>query len=102
MTTAILTPQANQTPAVANVAKELSGRIWTSRFPGSIRTADLTPEFRKCVDAFIAAIEAAGGLHDISSTYRPPKRAYLMHWAHEIYRNDFDPAEVPSMAGVGH
>jgi len=100
MTTAMLTPQANQAPAVAKVDKELSGKVWTSRFLGSILTADLTADFRICVDGFIAAIKAGGGHHDISSTYRPPKRAYLMHWAHEIYRNGFDPEEVPSMKGV--
>lgn len=100
MTTAILTPSTDQTPAVAKVKKELSGSVWTPRFPGSKITDDLTPAFRICVDSFIAAIEAAGAQHVINSTYRPPQRAYLMHWAHEIYRNDFDPAEVPSMAGV--
>jgi hypothetical protein len=100
MTTATLTPQADQTPAVANVEKELSGFAWTARFPGSKSTADLTPAFRECVDAFIDAILAAGGFRDIANTYRPKQRAYLMHWAHKIFRNGFDPASVPPMAGV--
>lgn len=100
MITAILTPSTDQTPAVAKVKKELSGSVWTSRFPGSIDTADLTPDFRKGVDAFIAAILAAGGHRRISATFRPPQRAYLMHWSHKIYRNGFAPKKVPAMPGV--
>lgn len=100
MTTATLTPRANQTPALAKVSRELSGEIWVSRFRASKNTDDLTPQFKSCVDLFIAAIEAGGGKVDIANTYRPKERAYLMHWAHKIFRNGFPPAEVPAMAGV--
>lgn len=100
MTTATLTPQANQTPAVAEVSKELSGPVWVGRFPGSVSTAPLTPAFKHAVDSFIAAIRAAGGTVQIANMYRPSQRAYMMHWAHRIYRNGFDPAQVPAMAGV--
>lgn len=100
MTTATLTPQSNQTPAVVNVVKELSGNVWVPRFPGSRSTDDLTPEFKISVDGFIAALEAAGAHVDPANTFRPKERAYMMHWAHEIYRNGFDPANVPAMAGV--
>jgi hypothetical protein len=48
----------------------------------------------------IKLLPAFGAKHSISSTYRPPERAYLMHWAHEIYRNEVDPLHIPSMPGV--
>jgi hypothetical protein len=100
MTTATLTPRANQAPAVVNVTTELSGPEWVTRFPGSTLTSDLTSAFRTAVDGFLAALSDAGAHYRIRSTYRPPQRAYLMHWAHEIFRNGFDPADVPPMEGV--
>jgi len=99
MTTAQLTPQSNQTPAVASVTKELSGAQWVSRFPGSHATSALTPEFRIAVDSFISAMEAASVNVRIASTYRPPERSYLMHWAWRI-KNGTDPALAPAMDGV--
>jgi hypothetical protein len=36
----------------------------------------------------------------VAATYRPPQRAYLMHWAWLIVKRDRDPATVPSMDGV--
>jgi hypothetical protein len=99
-TTAPLTPTTNTAPATVNVTPELSGPVWCDRFPGSRQTLTLNPDFRDKCDAFIAAIEAAGGVTDIQSTYRPRERAYLMHWSHKIVKNGFDPAEVPAMAGV--
>lgn len=99
-TTAPLTPTTNTAPAIASVTPELSGPIWCTRFPGSRETSALTPDFRDKCDAFIAAIVAAGGTKEISSTFRPRERAYLMHWAHKIVKNGFDPALVPAMAGV--
>jgi hypothetical protein len=99
-TKAPLTPTTNTAPAIVSVTPELSALVWCKRFPGSHDTATLTPDFRDKCNAFIAAIRAAGGLVGIDATYRPPKRAYLMHWAHKIKRNGFDPALVPPMAGV--
>lgn len=95
-----LTPINNPNPAIVNVQDELSGAQWCSRYQGSHLTDALTPEFKASVDAFIVAIEAAGGHKNIASTYRTPQRAYLMHWAHKIYRNGFNPASVPHMNGV--
>jgi hypothetical protein len=99
-TTAPVTPATNTAPATVNVTPELSGPVWCGRFPGSRETSALNPDFRDNCDAFIAAIEAAGGVTDIQATYRPRERAYLMHWAHKIVKNGFDPAQVPPMAGV--
>lgn len=100
MPTAMLTPLSNQTPAIVTVSSDLSGAVWVDRFPAQITTAYLTPTFRSCVDHFLAALAAGGVHHHITNAYRPKERAYLMHWAHKIYRNNFDPASVPHMDGV--
>lgn len=100
MTTATLTPQSDQTPAVVNVVNELSGLVWVSRFPGFRTTDHLSPEFQVAADAFIAALRAGGASVAIANTFRPKERAYMMHWAHKIFRNGFNPANVPPMAGV--
>jgi hypothetical protein len=99
-TTAPLTPTTDTTPATVSVTPELSGPVWCDRFPGSIQTSTLRPDFRDNCNAFIAAIVAAGAYKHIDATYRPPERAYLMHWAHKIVKNGFNPAMVPPMAGV--
>lgn len=100
MTTATLTLSTDTAPAIVNVALELSGPLWCARFPGSNDTSTLTPAFRSNCDEFINAIRAAGGTVTPSSTYRPPERAYMMHYAHKIYRSGLNPASVPPMAGV--
>jgi hypothetical protein len=97
--TAQLTPTTNQNPVVVSVQDELSGEQWCSRFPTSISTDELAPEFKASCDAFIAAIEAAGGHYSIGSTYRPPERAYLMHWCWKI-KHGTNPSSVPHMNGV--
>jgi hypothetical protein len=78
----------------------LSGPQWVARFQGSRLTRDLDPVFRIAVESFLAAIVAAGATLNISSTLRPKERAYLMHWAHQVYRNGVAPSSVPAMAGV--
>ena len=40
------------------------------------------------------------GTREITNTYRPRERAYLMHWCHKIFRNGVDPAIVPPLPGV--
>lgn len=100
MTKAKLTPKADQTPAVAKVAKELSGVAWVSRFPGSKSTDTLTPEFKTAVDLFKSAIEAGGGSVRINNTFRPTQRAYMMHWSYQIETLKISPDKVPAMDGV--
>jgi hypothetical protein len=84
----------------ARTTAELSGDQWVRRFPGSSSFRDLRIPFRDKVEAFVGALRAAGATVSISATYRPPKRAYLMHWAWRIVKRDFDPATVPAMDGV--
>lgn len=79
---------------------DLSGPHWRERFPDSKSTKDLTPKFGPAVDRFLAALRSAGAHVSIGSTYRPPERAYLMHYAWQIARKRLDPARVPKMDGV--
>lgn len=81
-------------------AKEPSGRAWVSRFPGSRSVSDLEPDFCLKVEAFIAALREAGATVEINSTYRPPERAYLMHWAWKIGAAGADAQSVPAKSGV--
>jgi hypothetical protein len=45
-------------------------------------------------------MQDGGAKVTISATYRPPERAYLMHWCWLIAREGADPAAVPPMPGV--
>lgn len=98
-TQATLTPTTNQTPVVVEIEKELSGAQWVARFPGSTSTTDLTQPFRTAVANFIAALESAGAVVTNRFTWRPPERAYLMHWSWRIVHGA-NPHGVPPMAGV--
>ena len=79
---------------------EPSGVAWCARFPGSASPDDLTRDFRDRVLAFISQIKDGGGSVSIAATYRPPQRAYLMHWCCMVAGSGQDPAKVPKMAGV--
>ena len=63
---------------------ESSGYAWCRRFPPSARIEDLAEPFRSGVARFLDALRAAGASVVVSATYRPPERAYLMHWASAI------------------
>lgn len=80
--------------------QQLSGAHWVKFFPGSISIADLASPFRQRVQAFEKALTAAGAKMVIAATYRPPQRAYLMHYAARISRGEIAPQNVPSYAGV--
>ncbi len=79
---------------------EPSGPQWCARFPGSASPDDLLPDFRDRVLAFISAMERGGATVSIAATYRPPERAYLMHWSCLIANSGQDPAAVAPMPGV--
>ena len=79
--------------------KELSGKIWISRFKGSKEISDLEPTFRFNIENFINALDAARITKDIISTYRPLERSYLMHWCCEI-KNGKDAKTIPNMSEV--
>jgi hypothetical protein len=78
----------------------LSGAQWVSQFPESTGVNDLVEPFRGNVNRFLAALNTAGATVSIASTLRPAKRAYLMHYAFCIARENLDPSTVPAMDGV--
>jgi D-alanyl-D-alanine dipeptidase len=79
---------------------ELSGAQWCGCFPTSTSLDDLTDKFEMRVCRFIAALREGGATVTISATYRPPERAYLMHFCCMIADSGQDPAAIPSMTGV--
>jgi hypothetical protein len=79
---------------------EPAGPKWCARFPTSAILDTLTPEFYRKASAFVAALRQGGATVTINATYRPPERAYLMHWACMIGGGGQDPEVVPAMAGV--
>lgn len=94
---------ANATKTAGATAKstlELSGAQWVNRFRDSNSLRNLKTSFRNKAEAFIDALRAAGATVSIAATYRPPARAYLMHWSWLIVKRDLDPATVPVMEGV--
>ncbi len=78
----------------------LSGPSWCSQFPTSTSVSDLADPFRTSCQRFLDALHAAGATVTISATLRRPERAYLMHWAWAIAREEMDPYEVPPLPGV--
>ena len=60
----------------------------------------LLPEFAERAKAFISALTRAGASVSIADTYRPPQRAYLMHWCCMVGGSGQDPHSVPPMPGV--
>jgi hypothetical protein len=75
------------------------GKDWLGKFPTSTSVSDLKGGFQASVKNFIAALTKAGAKVTISATYRPPERAYLMHWSYKIAKGQ-DPSKVPAMSGV--
>jgi len=78
----------------------LSGREWANRFPTSKSIRDLGPGFRPRIERFISSLESGGARVRINATTRPPERAYLMHYAWRIARENLSPDKVPDMPGV--
>lgn len=78
----------------------LSGPHWYNYFPTSRSISDLVSPFREKVQRFQQAMINAGVQTIVTATYRPPERAYLMHYAASIDRGQIDSDDVPSMAGV--
>ena len=79
---------------------EHAGAQWCARFPSSTSLDDLTPEFGDKVRAFLSALSRAGARVSIADTWRPPQRAYLMHWCCMVGGSGQDPHAVPPMPGV--
>jgi hypothetical protein len=79
---------------------ELSGPQWCARFPTSVSLDDLLPDFGDRVRAFLSRLRAGGATVEVNATFRPPERAYLMHWCCMVGESGQDPSAVPHLAGV--
>jgi hypothetical protein len=79
---------------------EVSGPQWCARFSTSTSLDDLLPDFADRVRAFLSRLHAAGAAVEVNATFRPPERAYLMHWCCMLGQGGQDPAAVPRMPGV--
>ena len=95
-----LTPHTDPTPAVVEVARELSGTQWCARFPGDNTLGALDPLFRPKVAAFFTAVDAAGVNKSIGAVFRPKERAYLMHWSYKLYHGSVKAKDIPHAEGV--
>jgi hypothetical protein len=82
------------------VINKLSGAAWVSKFPTSTSTTDLTGTFQSSANNFISALKAAGAIVSISATYRPPERAFLMHYSYKVAKGLIAPENVPALDGV--
>lgn len=78
------------------------GASWCAQFPTSDQLVDLAEPFRTKARAFLSAIADGVGhaCYTVSATYRPPERAYLMHFACMLALGGQDPAAIPPMEGV--
>ena len=88
------------TARAARPAKKLSGPEWVRQFPGSRSLDDLADPFKGAAKAFVAALLNGGCSVTISSTLRPPERAYLMRFSTAIARNVKLPEDVPADPNV--
>jgi len=79
----------------------LSGASWVRQFPTSTNINDLEPSFRTKVTEFTGALRAAGAKINVSVTYRPPQRAYLMHYCWCIWKRKVNPRSVPAFVPQG-
>ncbi|NJR50493.1 MAG: peptidoglycan-binding protein [Leptolyngbyaceae cyanobacterium CSU_1_3] len=78
----------------------LSGAQWVRFFPASREIADLASPFRQRVQLFEKALRDAGATIEITNTFRPPERAYMMHYCVSINNRDIAPESVPPMSGI--
>jgi peptidoglycan hydrolase-like protein with peptidoglycan-binding domain len=96
-----LTPALDILNGYAKIQRfRLSGPYWVESFPTSRLISDLTAPFRQRVEAFQKALIDAGCQVIVTATHRPKERAYLMHYAARIYRQEIAARFVPKMAGV--
>jgi hypothetical protein len=74
----------------------LSGPSWIEQFPTSKSVDDLVEPFRTNVKNFLQALSDAGADVSIAATFRPPERAFLMHYCYQIAKGLVDPSAAPS------
>jgi hypothetical protein len=76
--------------------------------PNMVTARPAAPNGAARAHGLAAAGRAGAGVHNahahykINSTYRPPQRAYLMHYCWLISRSKINPADVPAYQPVGN
>jgi Putative peptidoglycan binding domain len=80
--------------------QRLSGPEWVKAFPFSASIEDLSFPFRTYVKAFEKALKDAGAIIEITNTFRPPERAYLMHYCIPVANRGLAASNVPPFPGV--
>ncbi len=78
-----------------------SGASWVAHYPTSSSTDTLHEPFKGHVESFIQILRAAGATVSISATYRPPERAYLMHYAWQIAHGQIAYGHYPTTDPFG-
>ena len=94
------TAPASRPPVSPIPTSSLSGAQWAKKFPGSADIAASAPNFAHALKGFVDAMRHAGAQVEITATFRPPERAYLMHYAWRIAHEGLHPQDVPPKAGV--
>jgi len=77
-----------------------SGVSWIAKFPTRADTASCISPFRERLEAFLAALKAAGATVTINATLRPPERAYLMQTCWDIAQGTLSPTDVKPRPGI--
>ncbi|MEJ1936130.1 peptidoglycan-binding protein, partial [Nostoc sp. NIES-2111] len=90
----------NITAYAKRLRERLSGKNWINSFLDRDSIDDLASPFRQKVRAFERALQDAGATISVASVLRPPERAYLMHYAFRISRNEISAQNVPPMPNV--
>lgn len=90
----------NITEYAKKLRQRLSGIHWINSFPESDLIDNLAAPFRQKVQAFERALNNAGANISIASVLRPPERAYLMHYAFRISKNEIAAKDVPPLPNV--
>jgi peptidoglycan hydrolase-like protein with peptidoglycan-binding domain len=78
----------------------LSGPQWVKQFPTSKSLEDLAFPFRNAAKNFAKALKDAGANVEITATYRPAARAFLMHYCVKVADEDIDASDVPDYPGI--
>jgi hypothetical protein len=78
----------------------LSGPEWVAQFPGSTSLDDLSFPFREYAQEFFTALKEAKAIVEIAATYRPPERAYMMHYGVRVAKGEVFAGDVPDFPGV--
>ena len=75
----------------------LSGAHWTKQFPGSNQVDALIDPFKKNVTSFMGMLHSNKAGISVAATYRPPERAWLMHWAWYIAKGKKSYSEIATI-----